>query len=51
MNKMTPIKFEQIGNKKINVAVFYESDVDKVDYEKLYECFINVSEQVMKYGL
>ena len=51
LNKMTPIKFEQIGNKKYKVAVFYESAIEKVDYGKLYECFVIVSEQVMQNGL
>ena len=34
LSKMRPLKFEQIGNKKTNIAVFYESTKDNVDYDK-----------------
>ena len=51
LDKMSPIKYEKIGNKKIRIAVFYESDAESVDYEELYESFINTAETVMKLGL
>ncbi len=51
LNKMTPVKYKKIGNKSIRIAVFFESSVESVDYGALYECFIGVSEEVMKLGL
>ena len=48
---MNPIKTEEIGKKDRYVAVFYECDKNNIDYEKLYEHFISVSEQVIDLGL
>ncbi len=48
LGKMTPIKYEMIGNKKERIAVFYETPVENIDFRKLYESFINVSEEVMQ---
>lgn len=51
LKRMKPIKSEQIGNKKTKVSVFYESTKESVDFGSLYECFIRVSEEVMKIGM
>lgn len=48
LKKMKPIKYEKIGNKKIDVAVFYETDKEHIEYAELYDRFITVSEEVMK---
>jgi hypothetical protein len=32
LNKMKPLSFKQIGNKKINIAVFYEASKNNVKY-------------------
>lgn len=49
--EMNPIKTEAIGKKDRYIAVFYECDKNNIDYEKLYEHFISVSEQVINLGL
>ena len=46
-----PLRFEQIGNKKVNTAVFYSSNKSGVNYGELYEKFINVCEEVMRLGM
>lgn len=51
LDKMNPIKTEEIGKKDRYVAVFYECNKNNIDYEKLYEHFISVSEQVIDLGL
>lgn len=51
LKKMKPLKFKQIGNKKSDIAVFYESTKERVNYDELYETFINVAEEVMQHGL
>jgi hypothetical protein len=51
LDKMKPLRYSQIGNKKIDVAVFYETTKDSVDYAKLYQKFIEVSEEVMRIGV
>ena len=51
LDKMNPIKTEEFGKKDRYVAVFYECNKDNIDYEKLYEQFISVSEQVITLGL
>ncbi len=48
LKHMEPRRYTQLGNKKTEVAVFFQSSKDNLDYEKLYEAFINVSEQVMR---
>ena len=48
LNQMNPIRFVQIGNKKTDVAVFYESSRNGVNFRELYESFISVSEEVMR---
>ncbi|MCR5457356.1 MAG: hypothetical protein K6F14_04720 [Clostridiales bacterium] len=51
LSDMKPIRLKQIGNKKTNVAVFYESTIENVNYGILYSSFLSVSEQVMELGL
>lgn len=46
-----PLRYEQIGNKKTNVAVFYAAAKDSVNYGELYESFMTVCEEVMQLGL
>jgi len=48
LDQMEPIRYIPLGNKKTEVAVFFQSTKDDLDYEKLYRSFIDVSEQVMK---
>jgi hypothetical protein len=51
LNKMKPLRYSQIGNKNVDVAVFYETSKDSVDYGELYWKFIEVSEEVMGIGI
>lgn len=51
LDKMNPIKIEELGKKGRYVAVFYECNKNNTDYKKLYEHFISVSEQVINLGL
>ena len=51
LNKMKPLRKSQIGNKKVDVAIFYETTKDKLEWEKLYREFIRVIEEVMALGL
>ena len=51
INKMKPIRTAQIGNKKVDIAVFYETTKAKLDYGELYEKFLDTSEEVMRLGL
>lgn len=46
-----PSRYDQIGNKKVNTAVFYSATKNSVNYGELYECFMSVCEEVMKLGL
>lgn len=46
-----PLRYDQIGNKKVNTAVFYSATKNSVNYDELYEYFMSVCEQVMKLGL
>ena len=45
---MKPLKYEQFGNRKASIAVFYESAKAEINYAELYERFIDVSEEVMR---
>lgn len=49
--KIEPLRYEQIGNKKVNAAVFYSAHKTYVDYGELYEKFIQVCEEVIRLGL
>ena len=51
LDRMKPLRYERIGNKKENIAVFYETDKDNANYGELYERFISVCEEVMSLGL
>lgn len=46
-----PLRYERIGNKKVNVAVFYLTNINSVNYNALYEYFILLCEDVMRLGL
>ncbi len=48
---MNPLRYMHLGNKKTDVAIFYETTKEKLDYKKLYKSFIDVSEEVMEPGL
>ena len=50
LNQMKPLRYKQIGNKRENVAVFYETLKDRIDYAVLYERFIS-AEEIMALGL
>ena len=47
LDRMHPIRFEHLGNRKTEVAIFYETVKDKIVYKVLYEKFIGISEEVM----
>lgn len=51
LGKMNPEKHVHLGNRGSRIAVFFATNKESVDYSKLYEMFINVSEEVMKLGL
>lgn len=46
-----PSRLAQVGNKKVQTAVFYEATKDTVDYGALHESFISVCEEVIRLGL
>jgi 5-methylcytosine-specific restriction endonuclease McrBC GTP-binding regulatory subunit McrB len=43
-----PLRYAQIGNKKVNTAVFYSTNKSSVDYGELHEKFISVCEEVIQ---
>ena len=49
--ELHPKYFKKIGNKKIDIGVFYECGKSELDYSTLYDSFINVSELVIELGL
>ncbi len=49
--QIKPLRYSRIGNKKVDMAVFYATTKSKLNYDELYEVFINVSEEVMRLGL
>lgn len=49
--KIKPLRYERIGNKKEDVAVFYSTTKDAIKYQELYDHFIDVCEEVMRLGL
>ena len=51
LERMKPIRFKQIGNKRENVAVFYETLRDRIDYATLHLKFITIAEEIMRLGL
>ena len=46
-----PLRYAQIGNKKVSTAVFYSTNKSSVDYGELHEKFISVCEEVMRLGM
>lgn len=46
-----PIRYSIIGNRSEDTAIFYSTTKSDIDYEKLYEAFLNVCEEVMRLGL
>jgi len=46
-----PARYMQIGNKKVDVAVFYSTTRECLNYEELHKAFIEVAEEVMRLGL
>lgn len=46
-----PLSYEQIGNKKTNVVVFYAAAKDNLNYRVLYESFITVCDEVLQLEL
>ena len=46
LKQMSPIRYKT-RDRKSDIAVFYESQKDNIDYKKLYNTFMDVSEQVM----
>lgn len=53
LNKMDikPERFERIGAKKEDVAVFYATTKDGINYIDLYNKFMDVCEEVIRLGL
>lgn len=51
VKKMKPLKYERIGNKKVDVAVFYSTSKNTMNASELYDQFIEVAEKVMRLGL
>jgi hypothetical protein len=49
--KIKPLRYDIIGNKKINTAVFYSTTKSNINYGELYESFLDVCEEVMKLGM
>ena len=45
------LRYDKIGNKKVNTAVFYSATENSVNYSDFYECFIWGCTEVMKLGL
>ena len=50
LNQMNPISYESLGKDR-RIAVFYKSTKSSLNYEDLYESFLDVSEQIMKLGI
>lgn len=48
LNQMKPNRYSELGNRNTDVAIFYETRRDSLDYAKLYDRFIEVSEEVMR---
>ncbi len=49
--QIKPIKFENIGNKTVDIAAYYYTSKEDVNYSDLYENFVTVCEEVMRLGL
>lgn len=49
--KLKPLHYLTIGNKKVDVAVYFSSAKANINYKKLYNAFMDVCEEVMSLGL
>lgn len=49
--QIKPLRYAQIGNKKVDVAIFYSATKSSINYSELREGFMNVCEEVMRLGL
>ena len=49
--QIKPLRYEQIGKKKVSIAVFYSTNKSNVNYNELYDKFIDTCEEVMRLGL
>ena len=49
--QIKPLRYEQIGKKKVSIAVFYSTNKSNVNYNELYDKFIDVCEEVKRLGL
>jgi len=49
--KTKPICYSQIGNKKVDTAVYYSATKDNVDYNELYKVFIQICEEIKEIGM
>jgi hypothetical protein len=49
--KIKPLRYDQIGNKRVNTAVFYSASKNSLNYKDLHKKFIQVCEEVMRLGL
>lgn len=46
--KIEPLQYSQIGNKKVDVAIFYSTSKTNIDFKMLYDKFLNVCEEVIR---
>ncbi len=49
--EIKPLRYSQIGNKKVDTAIFYSTTKNSINYSELHENFMNVCEEVMRLGL
>lgn len=49
--EIKPLGYVHLENKKTRIAEFYSESKDKIDYNLLHESFLDVCEEVMRYGL
>lgn len=49
--QIKPLRYSRLGNKKVDIAVFYSTNKLNLDYLELYDCFLNICEEVMRIGL
>ena len=48
ISEMNPIRMKKFSNKKTDVAIFYQTSRDRIDYSELYEKFVGVSEEYVR---
>lgn len=49
--KIQPSRRERIGRKKTDIAVFYSTTKDAINYNDMYDRFLSVSEELMRLGM